>query len=77
MRMQVPFFPPVQTLADFDAHACKKLLVDAIGKTMPDLKVESVRSWVMSAQVASKFRVRIPNTFLNIVQAGSGPAMAD
>eukprot|EP00624_Nannochloropsis_granulata_P000109 evm.model.NODE_1036_length_14192_cov_28.241686.3 len=53
---QLPFFPPVQSPDDFDAVTVKTLLDAAIGRTLPDLTVHSVRSWSMDCQVAERYR---------------------
>lgn len=56
--MQVPYFPPVQSVADFPISKCQDILRKAAG--LPDLQVDvkAVKTWNMSAQVAQSFQVR-------------------
>ena len=49
---QVPYFPPMQSLADFSDAACARLLGAAAGAPLSDLHVRQVRPWTMHAQVA-------------------------
>ncbi|KAG1678055.1 hypothetical protein FOA52_000851 [Chlamydomonas sp. UWO 241] len=55
---QVPFFPPLQSPANFDEATCARLVAAASGlpEGLPDVQIKTVRPWVMSAQVASSFR---------------------
>ena len=55
--LQVPYFPPVQSLADFTPNVIKTLLVAAIGQPGISLDVKSVRTWSMHAEVADKLQV--------------------
>ena len=56
--MQVPYFPPVQSAADFPISKCQDILRKAIG--LPDIHVDvrEVKTWTMSAQVAERFQVQ-------------------
>ncbi len=53
---QLPYFPPVQSPADFDPERVKHLLDAAVGASLPDLTVHSVRPWTMDCQVAGRYR---------------------
>ena len=55
--LQVPYFPPAQSLADFTPNVLKTLLVAATGQPGLSLDVKSVRTWSMHAEVADKFQV--------------------
>lgn len=57
LYMQVPYFPPTQSLADFTPKVCQKLLEAAIGLSDVDISVLTVRTWTMHAEVADAFRV--------------------
>lgn len=57
--MQVPYFPPVQSVADFPASKCKDLLLKAAGMPGMDLDIKAVKTWNMSAQVAERFQVQL------------------
>jgi hypothetical protein len=54
---QIPYFPPLQTPADFDEAACRRVLAAAAGADDVRLRIASVRAWTMNAQVAGAFRV--------------------
>jgi hypothetical protein len=58
---QVPYFPPMQSLADFPNPVCQRLLRDAIGVPDVDVQILSVRTWTMHAEVAQKFKVEHPS----------------
>ena len=51
-----------QSAEDFDEATCRGLVLSAIGAEAPDLKIKGVRTWVMSAQVARRYRT--DNLFL-------------
>jgi len=53
---QVPFFPPLQSAADFTASVAEDLVQRAAGEAV-DVRIANVRAWKMSAQVASRFQV--------------------
>jgi hypothetical protein len=55
--MQVPYFPPVQSLADFPASKCRDILRKAAGLPNLEVDVRTVKTWNMSAQVAERFQV--------------------
>eukprot|EP00775_Hariotina_reticulata_P010552 gene10552-10712_t len=64
---QVPYFPPLQTLSDFTPQLCHQLIAAASGWSLqqlmqptgprhsPGLQLHSVKSWVMTAQVAADY----------------------
>lgn len=54
-RPQVPYFPPLQCIDDYSPEVCRQLIATAAG--LPDLqpRVETVRTWTMSAQVAQRW----------------------
>lgn len=54
--MQVPYFPPVQSLADFPASKCRDILRKAAGLPNLEVDVRTVKTWNMSAQVAERFQ---------------------
>ena len=55
--LQVPYFPPMQSLQEFTPQRCKQLMQIASGLETPlELTVKSVRTWAMSAQVAETFQ---------------------
>ncbi|DBA95796.1 TPA: hypothetical protein ACH3X1_001346 [Trebouxia sp. C0004] len=56
MVAQVPYFPPVQSLADFPASTCRDILRKAAGLPNLELDVRTVKTWNMSAQVAQRFQ---------------------
>ncbi len=55
--IQVPIYPPQQTLADFTPDVCREVVRQSIG--LPDIPVRlgTVRQWTMSSQVANRFQV--------------------
>ena len=79
--LQVPFFPPVQSVADFPASKCRDLLRKAAGVPDLDLDIRAVKTWNMSAQVAESFQVRqgqlavaLLNLGLQLTQCAKCPA---
>lgn len=56
---QVPFFPPLQSLADFTESHCRHILGAAIGdgrlNTASEIELLSVRQWSMQEGVARKW----------------------
>ena len=50
----MPYFPPVQALADFSTTACNELLARAAGGAIDDLAIHRVAPWTMHAQVATR-----------------------
>uniref|UniRef100_A0A2P2J1F8 FAD-binding domain-containing protein n=1 Tax=Rhizophora mucronata TaxID=61149 RepID=A0A2P2J1F8_RHIMU len=53
--LQMPFYPPQQSLADFSPEICKKLISKLVGRELSDVDVVDIRPWVMHAEVAEKF----------------------
>eukprot|EP00879_Flechtneria_rotunda_P014527 GHRR01015181.1.p1 GENE.GHRR01015181.1~~GHRR01015181.1.p1 ORF type:complete len:482 (+),score=184.32 GHRR01015181.1:329-1774(+) len=69
--MQVPYFPPLQSAHDFTPERCQQLIAAAAGQSLHDrqqhlaavrgtsgpgaLQLHSVKTWVMSAEVAESF----------------------
>ena len=43
-------------IEDMDEATCRAIVTEAVGAPAPDLKIRGVRSWVMSAQVARRYR---------------------
>ena len=54
MHSQVPYFPPLQSAADFPEHVCAALVRAAAGVPDLDVGVGQVKTWAMSAQVAER-----------------------
>ncbi|CEL99696.1 unnamed protein product [Vitrella brassicaformis CCMP3155] len=53
---QIPYFPPHQSLSrDFPESRCRELIHAMAGQTLPDLNIQGVRAWKMSAEVASSW----------------------
>jgi 2-polyprenyl-6-methoxyphenol hydroxylase-like FAD-dependent oxidoreductase len=67
---QVPYYPPLQSPADFTPEVCRQLIADAAGWPLAQLQqpaaaaagpgqagfqLHSVKSWVMSAVVAEDY----------------------
>ncbi len=67
--MQVPYFPPVQSLADFPASKCRDILRKAAGLPNLEVDVRTVKTWNMSAQVAERFQVTSAACWFAIVCA--------
>ena len=55
--LQVPYFPPVQSIADFSPVKCVDILRKAAGLPSMQVDIKTVRTWSMSAQVADNFQV--------------------
>ena len=55
--VQVPIYPPQQTLADFTPDMCRQVVRQSLG--LPDIPIRlgTVRQWTMSSQVADRFQV--------------------
>ncbi|WCJ38692.1 FAD/NAD(P)-binding oxidoreductase family protein [Euphorbia peplus] len=53
--LQVPFYPPQQSVSDFSPQICKKLILKLIGQELRDIEVMEIKPWVMHAEVAEKF----------------------
>ncbi len=52
---QVPFYPPLQKPEDFTEQACLRVIRLVSGvPDLADVRIEQVRPWVMSAQVAER-----------------------
>jgi 2,4-dichlorophenol 6-monooxygenase len=51
-----PYRPDVTPLESFREKVCRELVLDAVGAPVPDLKIKSMHSWSMSAQVARRYR---------------------
>ena len=45
-----------ETPKDYDDARCRDLIRRAVGADLPDLEIRGVRSWVMSSQVARRYR---------------------
>eukprot|EP00742_Colponemidia_sp_Colp-10_P013278 GILJ01014991.1.p1 GENE.GILJ01014991.1~~GILJ01014991.1.p1 ORF type:complete len:640 (+),score=86.21 GILJ01014991.1:34-1953(+) len=63
--LQMPYFPPHQTLDQFKARGiAAKLIQIGVGSALPDLQVKSINSWTMSAQVAASYASANQRVFL-------------
>jgi 2,4-dichlorophenol 6-monooxygenase len=51
-----PYFPPQQTLEDFTEKRCRDLVAAAVGREPADLGIKLIRSWAVSAKLASAYR---------------------
>ena len=70
--VQVPFFPPVQRLEDVTPAAASTLVRAAMGPDAAsvEVRVQSVRQWTMSAQVADRFLVSFRHSWQLWCRAG-------
>lgn len=53
--LQMPFYPPQQSLDDFSPETCKHLILKMVGQELSDIDVIDIKPWVMHAEVAEKF----------------------
>ncbi|CAK7327404.1 unnamed protein product [Dovyalis caffra] len=53
--LQIPFYPPQQSLDDFNPETCKNLIFKLVGQELSDVDVIDIKPWVMHAEVAEKF----------------------
>ncbi|KAB5545192.1 hypothetical protein DKX38_013304 [Salix brachista] len=53
--LQMPFYPPQQSLDDFSPETCKQLILKLVGQELSDIDVIDIKPWVMHAEVAEKF----------------------
>lgn len=53
----MPYFPPIQSVADFPVSKCIDILRKAAGLPRMQVDIKTVETWSMSAQVAAKFQV--------------------
>ncbi|KAL8150988.1 hypothetical protein V2J09_020796, partial [Rumex salicifolius] len=53
--LQVPYYPPQQSLEDFKPAMCKNLIFNLVGRELEDVDVLDVKPWVMHAEVAEKY----------------------
>lgn len=60
--IMTPYFPPVQSAADFDPEYWQQNIPKALGCVPEKLEIRSCGSWVMTAQVADHFQMG--NVFL-------------
>lgn len=63
--LQVPYFPPAQSIADFTPDICKMLLLAAIGQPGIEMDVLSIRTWTMHAEVAERLQVGLSRAALS------------
>ena len=52
---QIPFYPPLQSVASFSERRCSRLIQQWIGRQMP-IHVKSIRQWRMRTGLAFRFR---------------------
>jgi 2,4-dichlorophenol 6-monooxygenase len=57
-----PYRADVDSGDQFDDARCRELVLAAVGAPVPDLAIKGARTWVMSAQVAKRYRTG--NVFL-------------
>ena len=51
----MPYFPPLQSVSDFDRDACMRLIGAAAGlPDLHDVTIKQIRPWTMTAQVATR-----------------------
>lgn len=53
--LQIPFYPPQQTIKDFSPEVCKELIFKLAGRKFEDVDVLDIKPWVMHAEVAERF----------------------
>ncbi|CAA7023593.1 unnamed protein product [Microthlaspi erraticum] len=53
--LQIPYYPPQQSLSDFSPEMCKMLISNLVGHELSDLDVADIKPWIMHAEVAEKF----------------------
>ncbi|KAL6782028.1 hypothetical protein ACKKBF_B10380 [Auxenochlorella protothecoides x Auxenochlorella symbiontica] len=53
---QIPYFPPLQSAADFTPGACSRLVAAAIGDPAVPVELRTVRPWAMSGLVAATYQ---------------------
>ncbi|XP_020876881.1 uncharacterized protein LOC9308350 isoform X2 [Arabidopsis lyrata subsp. lyrata] len=53
--LQIPYYPPQQSLSDFSPEMCRMLIYNLVGHELSDLDVADIKPWVMHAEVAEKF----------------------
>ena len=52
---QIPYFPPLQSIADFTEETCAAIVRRAAGDATLPLHVKTVRAWAMSAETAATY----------------------
>ena len=65
MGVQVPIFPPLQTLSSMTEPVCLRAVRAALGPGAAELaiRVSTIRTWTMSGLVASHFQVRLTHMY--------------
>jgi len=53
-----PYDPNQMRPDDFTDATCRGIVLAAVGADVPDLRIKGARPWVMSAQVAKRYRAR-------------------
>lgn len=53
---QVPYFPPAERVSDFPPERVRHLVLKAIGDPAAQVVVKSVQPWLITAQIASRYR---------------------
>lgn len=51
-----PYDPASESLEKYDDATCLALIERAVGQALPETRIENVSPWVMSAQVAERYR---------------------
>jgi 2-polyprenyl-6-methoxyphenol hydroxylase-like FAD-dependent oxidoreductase len=53
---QIPYFPPLQTPADFNEETCAAIVRRAAGNASLPLQLKTIKAWSMSAATAETYR---------------------
>jgi len=51
-----PWNPAEEKLEDYDPARCRALVEKAVGQAVPDVIIENISPWTMSAQIAQQYR---------------------
>ena len=62
--MQVPIYPPQQSLNDFTPEVCQRIVQESIGLSHIPVRLGTVRQWTMSSEVANQFQVALATTMI-------------
>ncbi|KAI4382515.1 hypothetical protein MLD38_008470 [Melastoma candidum] len=53
--LQLPFYPPLQSLEDFGVQICESTIFKLVGRELQDIDVIDIKPWVMNAEVAENY----------------------
>ena len=64
--LQVPYYPPVETIEDYTSARCEQIISDSIGqnKTFTDIDIINIGKWRMEALVADSYQSKLNRVFL-------------